>query len=277
MEFLFNTLKGPYENLIEILIVGFIFYFIERINPAEKNVSFFKDDLKNEAFLAFINLVLFIPVISVLIVIFINMALRPLLGEQMLAPYIESLPLIAQILLGVMIVDFSTYWRHRFTHFYMWSYHSVHHSARNLTWITGLRLHPIDLLAAAFLDGIILYLMGFGGAGFLGTIILIKVMNYFTHANLNIKFEKPLRYIIASPHYHRWHHATQPAAYNKNFCGACPLWDILFGTYYHPEDLPPAMGLSPNEQKNFPEFGYVGWLTYPFKREYKRLKKLRMK
>lgn len=256
-------------DVIEILLFGLLFFFIERIRPAEKNTPFFKDDLKNEAFLAFTNIFIFIPINVFLATLLLNMSLRPLFGEHLFAPHIESLPLIIQVLLGAIIIDLSTYWRHRFTHHYMWSYHSVHHSADQLTWLTSLRLHPVDLFAAILLDTFVLYIFGFTGAGFVGAMIFIRIMNYFTHVNIDIKFSKPFRYMLASPTYHRWHHANVKEAYNKNYCGAFPFWDLLFGTYYHPEQLPPALGLSTPEQKNFPRLSTIGWLTYPLKREYK--------
>jgi len=256
-------------DAIEIIIFGLLFFFVERIKPAEKDIGFFKNDMKNEIFLATVNLLIFIPLSAFIVTIFIDVTLRPFVDEQLFADQIMALPLLLQIILGAVIIDFATYWRHKFTHYYLWSYHSVHHSVKHITWITGLRLHPIDIFVATLFTYVLLYFVGFSGAGFLGAVILMKFMNYFTHINLNLKFSKPLRYIIASPVYHRWHHATVERAYNTNFCGAFPFLDLLFGTYYHPEDLPEATGLSPAEQKNFPEFGYIGWLTYPFKRDYK--------
>ncbi len=266
-------LNQPLLDTAEIILFGLAFFFIEKINPADKNAKFFKDDMNNELFLALTNAFIFIPLCALISTLFVGMTLAPLLPYQMFAPQIQSLPLAFQVILGAIIVDFSTYWRHRFTHFHMWSYHSVHHSAKQLTWISGLRLHPIDILASLMLTSFILYIVGFSGAGFFGTIIFIKVMNYMTHMNYNLKFGKPLRYILASPHYHRWHHATEKSAYDKNFCGAFPFLDIIFGTYYHPEELPQGYGLSPQEQKNFPERSNIGWLTYPFNRTYKIWKK----
>jgi sterol desaturase/sphingolipid hydroxylase (fatty acid hydroxylase superfamily) len=35
--------------------------------------------------------------------------------------------------------------------------------------------------------------------------------------------------------FHRWHHSREREAWDKNFAGVLPLWDILFGTYYMPE------------------------------------------
>ena len=36
----------------------------------------------------------------------------------------------------------------------------------------------------------------------------------------------PLRGIIASPVFHRWHHSKDREAWDKNFAGLLPLWDI---------------------------------------------------
>ena len=93
----------------------------------------------------------------------------------------------------------------------------------------------------------------------------------FTHANINLKFDKPLRYVLASPHYHRWHHAGEKHAYNKNYCAMFSLIDLMFGTYYHPERLPKGYGLEPLEQKDYPD-GLLGWLAYPFKQVAKNFK-----
>jgi hypothetical protein len=43
--------------------------------------------------------------------------------------------------------------------------------------------------------------------------------------------------VIVSPRFHRWLHADEDAARDKNFPGLLPIWDVLFGTYYMPRDL----------------------------------------
>lgn len=272
-----DVIKNYGFEIGELIFFGFLFFFLERINPAERETKFFKSDMNNEVFLALINIVLFIPICVFLAALLVETTLKPLIGYQLFAAQIEALPLAIQILFGALLLDFATYWRHRFTHFYMWSYHSVHHSAKQLTWISGLRLHPMDILAGTLLSTFLLYIFGFSGAGFLGALIVIKVMNYFTHMNLDLKFGKPLRYILCSPAFHRWHHATVKEAYDKNFCGVFPFYDLMFGTYYHPEELPANYGLSVGEQKNFPERSTIGWLIYPFKRDWKLWKKRQKK
>lgn len=258
--------------LLEVLLVGLIVYFVERIRPAEPRTPFFKKDLRNEFLMAFMNVGISQPVFQILLAVTIVSILTPVMPYQAFSETIQSWPLALQIALGCLVRDFSVYWRHRFTHYWMWSYHSVHHSAQQLTWLTSLRLHPVDVLAAMIFDTVILHLVGFDTQGIILIIVIMKFFNYFTHMNLDLKFSKPMRYIFASPNYHRWHHATVREAYDKNFCAAFPFLDLAFGTYYHPEDLPPGYGLSPREQANYPDT-FVGWLAYPFKRDWKRLKK----
>ncbi len=264
-----DSISSNIPNLVELIIIGAIFTLIERIKPAEKIKGIFKDDMRVEVTTAIINMFIFTPLIVILSLYLVDIAIKPIIPKQLFAEQIQSLPLAIQIIIGAIILDFATYWRHRFTHFYMWPYHSMHHSATQITWITGFRLHPIDLLAATLFSSFILYIFGFSGLGFMGAIIINKGMNYITHMNCNLKFSKPLRYIIASPHYHRWHHATKKEAYNTNFCGSFPFLDLLFGSYYHPEELPDKYGLSPAEQRNFPAKSYLGWMIYPFKRKKK--------
>jgi sterol desaturase/sphingolipid hydroxylase (fatty acid hydroxylase superfamily) len=44
----------------------------------------------------------------------------------------------------------------------------------------------------------------------------------------------PLRLLIASPRFHRWHHADVPEAHGKNLANIFPLFDWMFGTYRVP-------------------------------------------
>ncbi len=258
--------------IIEIMLVGVLFFFLEKLRPAEKNTPFFKKDLKNEFLIAFANIGVFQPLFNLVLAYTIISLLTPLIPYQMFDEAIQAWPLTLQIIVACLILDFSVYWRHRFTHFYMWSYHSVHHSAKQLTWLTSMRLHPVDVLTAMIFDTVILHIFGFTGAGILGAIFIMKFWNYFTHTNIDLQFDKPIRYIFASPNFHRWHHATVREAYDKNFCAMFSFYDYIFGTYYHPEELPAGYGLSKREQENYPD-DLLGWFAYPFKRDYKRFKR----
>jgi hypothetical protein len=79
------------------------------------------------------------------------------------------------------------------------------------------------------------------------------------HANLNWTFG-PLRYLLASPVFHRWHHTLEGEGLNKNFAPTFPFLDLIFGTFYMPPGkLPEQFG---NGEPDFPE-GFLGQLIYP--------------
>jgi hypothetical protein len=87
------------------------------------------------------------------------------------------------------------------------------------------------------------------------------------HANLNWTFG-PLRFVFASPVFHRWHHTTLEEGLNKNFAPTFPFLDLVFGTFYMPPGkLPEQFG---NGESDFPE-DFWGQFCYPFRKSSKQL------
>lgn len=258
-------LTNVFTLLIELTVLGLVFFGIEKIKPAQKDFRYFKDDFWQEFGLGIINLAIATPIYVIAIGAMINLVIAPIIPHQMFNESIGALPLIVQAFLGAFIIDFSTYWRHRFTHSYLWKIHSIHHSALHISWLTAIRLHPLDFLVAMLFDLTILYIFGFESAGMVIAILMIKAFNYFTHANIYLQFDKPVRYIFTSPNYHRWHHAEEKEAHNKNFCAMFSLLDVMFGTYYHPEGVPKGYGIG-EDQKDYPKT-LLGQLTYPFRKK----------
>ena len=85
------------------------------------------------------------------------------------------------------------------------------------------------------------------------------------HANLKWTYG-PLRYVVASPAFHRWHHTCAEEGRDKNFAGFLPVWDLLFGTFFMPKGRQPAMfGVA----EPVPG-GLLGQLVYPFRRRARR-------
>lgn len=55
------------------------------------------------------------------------------------------LPGWLQAVFVVVIGDFVGYWMHRAFHSGgLWSFHAVHHDARELTWLSAVRVHPLN-------------------------------------------------------------------------------------------------------------------------------------
>jgi sterol desaturase/sphingolipid hydroxylase (fatty acid hydroxylase superfamily) len=66
-------------------------------------------------------------------------------------------------------------------------------------------------------------------------ILFSQFMVFFVHLNSPIRFGWFNR-VFSSPQTHRIHHSNLLEHRDKNFATILPLWDILFGTYYHPKE-----------------------------------------
>ena len=92
----------------------------------------------------------------------------------------------------------------------------------------------------------------------------VSIQATFIHANLRFDFG-PLRWLMATPQFHHWHHAADPAAVDKNFAVHLPVLDRVFGSYHLPEgQWPAAYGIAGGAP--VPE-GYVSQFTHPFRRQ----------
>jgi hypothetical protein len=61
--------------------------------------------------------------------------------------------------------------------------------------------------------------------------IFASLHNAYVHFEVDIDHGR-LNWLIASPRYHRWHHADVPEVYGKNLANIMPIYDIMFGTHY---------------------------------------------
>lgn len=240
-------------QIYNILLAGMFFFLLELVRPARKG-KFFKNEFSVDISIALLNIFIFSHIAYVLAYILLEAPLNVVLPPQIFDETIQSWPTTVQILFALLISDISTYWRHRATHTirYLWVWHAVHHSIKEISWISGLRLHPIDLTVAILCDATIMYIAGFSGPNIAIAGIIYYGYNYFTHANLDLDYPAPLKYILASPNFHRWHHETSEPARNKNFCGMFSALDYIHGTYYYPiQKKPSHYGLSPKLQQAY--------------------------
>ncbi|MEO8300581.1 MAG: sterol desaturase family protein [Rhizomicrobium sp.] len=171
---------------------------------------------------------------------------------------LSQLPLWLQGLLYLVGTDFVLYWIHRgFHRGFLWKYHAVHHASEDLEWISASRFHPVNLVLGAALVDVAALLCGISPWIFVAIGPFNIITSCLVHANLNWTFG-PLRYVISSPVFHRWHHVADVR--DKNFAGTFALWDLMFGTFHMPAHaLPRNYGIA---DKEMPE-GLVPQLLYP--------------
>lgn len=161
-----------------------------------------------------------------------------------------------------LLADFLAYWSHRLFHGgRWWPFHAVHHSSEDLDWLSSIRVHPVNDLVSKIIQVSPLLLLGFNPWVTLSSAPFFTLYAIFIHARLDWDFG-PLRYVIATPVFHRWHHSRQPEAIDKNFAGLFPLWDLLFGTFYMPRGrCPEGFGVAGGFPQDMPH-----QLWEPFRR-----------
>lgn len=171
-------------------------------------------------------------------------------------------PLWQQAIQIFIIGDFIGYWQHRWFHSgWRWPFHAVHHSSQELDWLSSVRLHPVNDSLSRILQAVPIVALGYNVSAVALYTVAATVYAITLHANLNWTYG-PLRYVIASPAFHRWHHTSEDEGRDTNFAGFFPLWDLMFGTFYMPQGRQPEnFGVSDPVPA-----GLLGQLVYPFRR-----------
>jgi len=172
------------------------------------------------------------------------------------------LPAPAQFFIALCVGDFVNYWNHRLRHTrWLWPFHAVHHAPRTLDWLAASWMHPVDDLLDNVGVGLVLLAIGTSPSVWLATGPFFFFFNMWLHANLSWRCG-PLAYVIATPAFHRWHHAEGPSARPCNFADFLPLWDLLFGTFHLPDGLPSSVGPGDTPVPA----GLLAQLAFPFRR-----------
>ena len=166
-----------------------------------------------------------------------------------------------QAALYLLASDFLLYWTHRAFHgVRLWRYHAIHHSAEDVDWSTAYRFHPVNICFHTYMVDVIMLYLGVAPAVMLTLVPFQTMTAMFVHANLNWTLG-PLKYAVATPVFHRWHHTGPDEGGNSNFASTFAVWDVLFGTFYMPAgNLPVNYGV---DDPRFPA-GFLGQLVYPF-------------
>jgi len=172
-------------------------------------------------------------------------------------------PFVLQAFEILLISDFVDYWTHRALHRgRLWRVHAIHHSPEEMNWLSSSRVHPLNDLITRSGQLLPIIALGFPPTAILAVVPLLSFYVMFLHANVKWDFG-PLRWVVVSPAFHRWHHASDEEGIDKNFAGIFPVWDVLFGTAHFPRNrLPCRYGLC---GRQLPDSLWAH-LVYPFPR-----------
>lgn len=163
-------------------------------------------------------------------------------------PSIIPQPALAALLF-LLVQDLAYYWYHRLQHAWtpLWRVHCVHHSDTRLNATSYVRQHVSDNVIHGFVVSAPLYVfMHVNMPTLAWAAFITALVQFFIHTDLPIHYG-PFSAVVTSPLQHRVHHSAAPSSSNANFASIFPVWDVLFGTFRHPEPTP-ATGLHSGEQ-----------------------------
>ncbi|MBP0447249.1 sterol desaturase family protein [Roseomonas sp. SSH11] len=163
---------------------------------------------------------------------------------ETLIPALETRPLIA-FALYILILDFGEYWRHRLQHTipWWWALHSIHHAQEKMTFWTDDRNHVIDDMIAALWFGGLALLIGVPPGQFPLIVIILRVAESLSHANVRLSFGRFGERLLVSPRFHRLHHGVLSAGEEgRNYAVLFPIWDMIFRTGDFRRDVFPRTG-----------------------------------
>ena len=149
----------------------------------------------------------------------------------------HNYPIWIQVLIIMFSSDFFRYWLHRAAHTwsFLWRFHAVHHSVHKLYWLNVGRFHPFEKTLQLFTDTLPFLLLSVSKEVLGLYIVVYSIKAFFHHSNVDVKLGW-LNYIINSPELHRWHHSKNISESNNNYGNHIIVWDIVFGTYFLPND-----------------------------------------
>jgi sterol desaturase/sphingolipid hydroxylase (fatty acid hydroxylase superfamily) len=255
---------------IGLLLLALIFGLLHRFSGARRRQAFFRRGFRTDVAWWYFRFFV-MDVVGRFAFLLPAIPLALLLGwhlEDFKDGYhgfgpLAALPPVAQVVLFILIFDFSLYWNHRLFHSgRWWKYHSVHHAPEIVDWLSAVRVHPVNEVLGNILSLLPVLLLGFDPTLVAPFGIIAGFYALVVHVDLNWDLGL-FRYVIASPVFHRWHHSKDAEAWDKNFAALFPFWDVLFGTFYMPRGkVPGNFGIHEPMSESL-----WGQLAHPFRKK----------
>jgi sterol desaturase/sphingolipid hydroxylase (fatty acid hydroxylase superfamily) len=242
------------------LVAAFVFIPLERLFAARRGQKLLRKGWANDLVYVFVNgilirlgLILTVVAILTLSAVLVPAGLRAAVGGQ---------PLWLQVIEVLLLADLGFYLAHRAFHAVpaLWRLHMIHHSIEEMDWLAAARVHPVDQIITKSASLLPCFALGFSEWAIGAFAILYHWHSLLLHSNVRLG-AGPLKWLIASPDFHHWHHAQDREAWDRNFAGQLALWDFVFGTAHLPEGRhPQALGIAEPVPAS-----YAGQLIHPFR------------
>lgn len=145
-----------------------------------------------------------------------------------------GLPAWAEVAAGLVVMDYTLYVWHVLVHRvpWLWRFHVVHHTDRDLDASTALRFHAAEIVVSVPWRAAQVVLFGVSTFTFTTWQTALLLSTLFHHANvrLPVRLERWLNHLVVTPRMHGIHHSTVREETDANWSSGLTLWDRLHGT-----------------------------------------------
>lgn len=185
-----------------------------------------------------------------------------------------------QFIFFFVVLDFFEFLAHFLLHRinFFWAFHKIHHAQETLGFASTRHFHFMEYLVLRPLSWIPFGILGFSDDKYLLFSAYYMwigfTLVFFSHCNVKVNFGF-LNKIIITPNTHYWHHSKNiPRKYGVNYASVLVIWDLLFKSYYLPDDpkLQPILGVPDNDVPH----SFLGQMWYPFKSLFSKKKDAQM-
>jgi sterol desaturase/sphingolipid hydroxylase (fatty acid hydroxylase superfamily) len=249
-------------NVWQFVLVAAVFVPLERLFALRKEQRILREKWTLDLVYTFVNGALI--TVGIMLVALVAGSIFAHVVPERLRAAVAAQPLLLQLIEAVFAADLLFYAAHRLFHTvpFLWKFHAVHHSIEEMDWLASARVHPFDQIVTKGASILPLLALGFSGPVIAAHAIFYSWHSYLLHSNVSLKFG-PLKWVVASPEYHHWHHANQREAYDRNYAAQLSIIDRLFNTFYLPQGKrPEKYGIDEPVPR-----GYLSQLVSPSGRE----------
>lgn len=238
---MFNIIWDTKQYFFWLILVSVFCFLLERICTWRRNQKVFRKEIGQDFFFLIFNghyagiLVASVLAYYILVIndLFIHLNVQTPAAIRLIVSY----PLVTQFLIYLILQDFLAWGTHFMLHRvpFLWQFHKLHHSIRELDWIGNFRFHWMEIIVYQTIN-FPLIMLGVDGRVILWIAITTTLIGHLNHANIKTDYGF-MRYIFNSPRLHVWHHDFIPVQkYGVNFGVIFSFWDWMFGTVYFPAD-----------------------------------------
>lgn len=182
-----------------------------------------------------------------------------------------ALPWPLQILLGVVVLDFSAgYLAHRALHALpvLWRFHRIHHSDDFVDVTTTYRTHPVETVWRFLFVILPVWMIGIPAQAVVIQRLVSATNGILEHGNIHLwpPLDRVLSLLWVTPNVHKIHHSRDLAETNSNYGNVLTIYDRMLCTFtpsYRAVSV--VYGLDDADSTQIGSFGAL--ISMPFRRE----------